>query len=70
MMVWRSKNGSKVRKKGCTREAVKTLRFTDLAGRVDTDYPVGLCEGHAQEVRKFTETDIADVGEWLKTDSE
>ena len=56
----------KCAKSGCEKEAVKKLRFTDLFLRVDTDYPVALCEGHTKEVQKFEDTDVVGVKEWLK----
>jgi len=56
----------KCEKRGCDKEALNTVRFTDLVHRnVDTDYPVVLCEEHMKEVREFKETDVAGVKKWL-----
>jgi hypothetical protein len=57
---------AKCEKNGCGKEAVKTLRFVDqVHTSVDTDDPVVLCEGHANEVDRFPKTDVAAVKEWL-----
>jgi len=57
---------TKCEKRGCEKEALNTLRFTDYVYRnVDTDYPVVLCEEHTKEVQKFEETDVAGVKKWL-----
>jgi hypothetical protein len=59
---------SKCGKKGCEKEAVNPIRFTDLMHtNVDTDYPVGLCEEHLKEVQRFRETDVAGVKKWLES---
>jgi hypothetical protein len=56
-------------KRGCEREAVNTLRFTDpYRQNLDSDYPVRLCEEHTDEVKQFQETDDKAVKEWLEMD--
>jgi len=55
-------------KRGCEKQAVNTLRFTDTVRTdLDSDYPVVLCEDHAREVQRFAETDVAEVQKWLNT---
>jgi hypothetical protein len=57
---------TKCEKRGCEKEALNTLRFTDLVYRnVDTDYPVVLCEEHTKQVRRFEKTDVGAVKKWL-----
>ena len=57
---------TKCEKKGCEKEALNTLRFTDLVHKyLDTEYPVALCEEHTKEVQRFAETDVAGVKKWL-----
>jgi hypothetical protein len=60
---------AKCGKEGCEKDAENTLRFTDKFHRnVDTDYPVDLCEEHTKEVqRRFPETDVAGVKNWLQS---
>lgn len=59
---------TKCGKRGCGKEALNTLRFTDLVRTdLDTDHPVVLCEGHTREAQKFEETDVAGVKKWLET---
>lgn len=56
----------KCEKQGCIKEAVNTLRFTDVYRTdVDTDHPVRLCEEHSEQVKRFSPTDVAGVKKWL-----
>lgn len=60
----------KCEKRGCEKEALNTLRFTDpVHENLDTEYPVVLCEEHTMEVRKFAKSDVASVKKWLKADT-
>ena len=60
----------KCEKRGCDKEALNTVRFTDLVHRnVDTDYPVVLCEEHTTEANEFDDTEIDGVKKWLNAGS-
>jgi hypothetical protein len=59
---------TKCEKRGCEKEALNTLRFTDMVHRnVDTDYPVVVCEEHTKEAQKFKETDVDGLKSWLNS---
>jgi len=59
---------TKCEKRGCKKEAINTLRFTNYVHRnVDTEYPVVLCEEHTKMVREFEETDVSGVRTWLNS---
>lgn len=58
------------RRKGCEKNAVKSLRVTDFyRPDVDTDDPFSLCEEHLKEAQKrFPETDVTGLMKWLDGD--
>lgn len=56
-------------KKGCEKQAVDTLRFTDLIHTdLDTEHSVALCEAHSKEARRSPTVDAARVKKWLSAD--
>ena len=58
---------TKCGKNGCEKEATRKVRFIDVVyTHLDTEYPIVLCEGHAEKMlQEFERTDVTGVRKWL-----
>jgi hypothetical protein len=56
-------------KSGCTREATRTVRFTDpVYTHLDMDHPIVLCEEHSEEMLgEYEQSNVTGVKKWLDT---
>ena len=54
-------------KNGCEKDAVGQVKFPSGYPRLDTRYPISLCEEHLSAARRRDPSDVDGLEEWLKS---